>query len=374
MDDAHLAVSLITLGDPGRLTGGYLYHRRMAELAAAHRATVGFVSFPERPFPLQAVAGPAVLRRAVGPSIRHGAPVRSGHRSDVVVLDSIAAAFLGPWLAARRAAPPLVGSLHQPPGGIDHGPARQAVQAPLDRLAWRRARLLLVASQALADRLADEGFARERIRVVPPGRDVAPASTGPPPELRRGRRAGLLCVANWVERKGILPLLEATARLPDGLATLHLAGDDQADPGYAARVRARLALPDLAARVVVHGPLAREQVAALYQGADLFVLPSFREPYGTVWGEAMASGLPVVGWRAGNLPHLAEHGREGLLVSPGDVDALGRALSRLAGDETLRQRMAEAARRRAAGRPTWEQAAALFFAALREAAHTTGPV
>ena len=58
-------------------------------------------------------------------------------------------------------------------------------------------------------------------------------------------------------------------------------------------------------------------MAALYRDADVFVLPSLREPYGTVYGEAMAAGLPVVGWRAGNLPHLAGHGREGLLVEPG---------------------------------------------------------
>jgi glycosyltransferase involved in cell wall biosynthesis len=355
-----LTVSLVTLGDPGRLTGGYRYHRRMAELAAACGAAVRFVSFPDRPFPLPTMAGPAVLRQT---------------RADVLVLDSIAAAFLGPWLP-RRPRTPLVGSLHQPPGGIDHGPLRRAVQAPMDRLAYRRARLLLVASQALGDELADQGYPSERIRVVPPGRDLPAAPAGPPVELRQGRRAALLCVANWVERKGLLDLLEAVARLPAGLATLHLAGDDRADPGYGARVRARLSRPDLAGRVVVHGPLPAERVAALYQAADVFVLPSLREPYGTVWGEAMAAGLPVVGWRAGNLPHLAEHGREGLLADPGDVAALGAALARLAGDEGLRQRMAAAAGTRAAARPTWAQSAALYFAALRDAAsagQATGP-
>lgn len=355
-----LTVSLVTLGDPGRLTGGYRYHRRMAELAPACGATVRFVSFPDRPFPLPALAGPAVLRQT---------------RADVLVLDSIAAAFLGPWLP-RRPRTPLVGSLHQPPGGIDHGPLRRRMQAPLDRLAYRRVRLLLAASQALGDELAAQGYPRERIRVVPPGRDLPAAPAGPPADLRQGRSAGLLCVANWVERKGILELLEAVSRLPDGLATLHLAGDDRADPRYGARIRARLSRPDLAGRVVVHGPLPAEQVAALYQGADVFVLPSVREPYGTVWGEAMAAGLPVVGWRAGNLPHLAEHGQEGLLASPGDVAGLSTALARLAGDEDLRRRMAAAAGRRAAARPTWAQSAALFFAALREAApagHDTGP-
>jgi glycosyltransferase involved in cell wall biosynthesis len=354
-----LTVSLVTLGDPGRLTGGYRYHRRMAELAPACGASLRFVSFPDRPFPLPALAGPSVRRQT--------------RAADVVALDSIAAAFLAPW-PGRGA--PVVGSLHQPPGGIDHGRLRRAVQAPLDRLAWRRARLLVVASQALADELAAQGFPPGRLRVVPPGRDLPPAAGGPPPDLRRGRRAALLCVGNWVERKGLLELLEATARLPDGLATLHLAGDDRADPGYGDRVRARLARPDLAGRVVVHGPLPAEGVAALYQAADVFVLPSLREPYGTVWGEAMAAGLPVVGWRAGNLPHLASHGREGLLADPGDIDGLAAALARLASDEELRRAMAAAAAERAAGRPTWAESAALFFDALREAAgdgQATGP-
>ena len=353
-----LTVSLVTLGDPGRLTGGYRYHRRMAELAPVCGAAVRFVSFPERPFPLPALDGPAVLRRA---------------RGDVVVLDSIAAAFLAPWLR-RGSGTPLVGSLHQPPGGIDHGPLRRAAQTPLDRLAWRHARLLVVASEALGEELAAQGYPRERIRVVPPGRDLPAAPAAPAVDLRAGRRAGLLCVANWVERKGVLELLEAVARLPEGLATLHLAGDDHADPRYGERVRSRLSRPDLAGRVVVHGPLPAERVAALYQAADLFVLPSLREPYGTVWGEAMAAGLPVVGWRAGNLPHLATDGLQGRLVAPGDVAALRAALAELAGDEGLRRRMGVAAWRRAAARPTWSRSAALFFAALREAAgHDTGP-
>jgi glycosyltransferase involved in cell wall biosynthesis len=354
MDDPHLVLCLVTLGDPHRLTGGYLYHLRMAAAAPRHRARIVFVSFPERPFPMPALAAARVLRRVR----RLGA--------HAILLDSLAAAFAGPSLAARPAGPPVIGVLHQPPGGIDHGRGRALVQAPLDRLAYRRARLLLVASEHLADQLAAAGFPRARIRVVPPGRDVAPDALEAG-DLRRGRWAALLCVANWIERKGILELLEAVARLPPEAATLHLAGDEAAEPAYAARVRRRIAQADLAGRVVAHGALARERVAGLYAAADAFVLPAFREPYGTVWGEAMAFGLPVAGWRAGNLPYLADDEREGLLVPPGDVPALAHALDRLATDVRLRERLGEAARRRAAARPTWEQSAAHFFAAVRSA-------
>src|SRR5919204_472094 len=161
-----------------------------------------------------------------------------------------------------------------------------------------------------------------------------------------GRRVALLSVANWLPRKGVLELLEAFARLPRESATLHLVGDETASTRYAARVRARLAEPDVAGRVVVHGRLGAEDVAALYGSADVFALPAFCEPYGTVWGEAMAFGLPVVGWRAGNLPYLADDEREALLAAPGDVDGLSRALGLLATDPPLRRRLGEAARRR----------------------------
>jgi glycosyltransferase involved in cell wall biosynthesis len=355
VDDAHLVLPLVTVGDPRRLSGGYLYHLRMADAAPAHGARIVFVSFPDRVFPLAALRGAAVLRRCR----------ESG--ASAVLLDSIAAPFAAPALATGGLDLPLVGVLHQPPGGIDHGVFRARAQARLDRLAWRRAELLIAASDHLAEELVEAGFTRSRIRVVPPGRDLASAPGAPAPDLRAGRQAALLTVANWIPRKGILEVLEAVARLPGETATLHLAGDDAADARYAARVRSRLAEPDLVGRVVVHGRLARDEVAALYGAADVFVLPAYREPYGTVWGEAMALGLPVVGWRAGNLPYLADDEREALLVAPGDVEALSRALLRLASDGALRARLGEDARRRASTFPTWDDSAALFFGAIRDA-------
>jgi glycosyltransferase involved in cell wall biosynthesis len=349
-----LVLPLVTLGDPGRLSGGYLYHRRMADAAPAHDARIVFLSFPEWPFPLAALRGAAVLRRSVQ------------LQASALLLDSIAAAFAGPALATRRLAVPVIGVLHQPPGGIDHGTVRANVQAPLDRLALRRADVLIAASDLLAEQLVEAGFARSRIRVVPPGRDVAPPAKGPAQELRNGRRAAFLTVANWLPQKGILGLLEAFARLPADAGTLHLVGDESAAARYAARIRSRLQEGDLDGRVVVHGSLAPEDVAALYRAADVFVLPAARESYGTVWGEAAAFGLPVVGWRAGNLPHLVEDGREGLLVEPGDLEALSQALSRLAFDPDVRASLGAAAKRRALTRPTWEASAALFFATIRE--------
>jgi glycosyltransferase involved in cell wall biosynthesis len=362
MDDPHMAdaalltVALLTLGDPATMTGGYLYHRRMAELAAAESARVEFVSFPRRRFPLPALSGAAVLR-----DVARLAP-------DVVLLDSIAAAFLAPWLPRRRLPAPLVGSLHQPPGGIDHGEARRRVQGVLDRTAYRHAVRLLVASEALAGELRAGGTPGHVLRVVPPGRDIARDVVPPRGDLRAGRRAAVLSVGNWVARKGLLDLLEAVATLPADAVMLHLVGDVEAEPAYGARVRARLAAADLRGRVVVHGVLSTAEVAGLYAAADVFALASTREPYGTVYGEAMAAGLPVVGWAAGNLPHLARDGVHGRVLPPGDRAALADALRELAGDEGMRRRMGDAARRRASAFPTWQQTARSLFAELRAVA------
>jgi glycosyltransferase involved in cell wall biosynthesis len=338
---------LVTLGDPGQLTGGYLFHRRLADLAPAQGARLEFASFSDRPFPL----GVAEASR-----VAHELERR---RPDVVVLDSIVAwcmAFTGPRL-------PMLGMLHQPPGGIDFGPVRTRAQAVLDRCAYHHLRRLLVASESLADELRPLGH---RVDVVPPGRDVATDVQLPLDDLRAGRRAAFLCVGNWVERKGILTLLDAFGGLASDAATLHLVGRTAVEPKYARKVWARLARPDLRGRVVVHGPLSIEAVAGMYTTADAFVLPSLKEPYGTVYGEAMAFGLPVVGWRAGNLPYLADHEHEGLMVSPGDVAGLTRCLQRLADDAALRERLGTAARERALARPTWDQVAALFFGHLRD--------
>ena len=317
----------------------------MAELAAEQGGRVQFVS--------------------VRPG-RNPFPTATG---DIVLVDSICAALVAPW-AGRSVGRPLAAILHQPPGGIDHGALRRGVQARLDRRLYRRCVLIVAASQGLRDDVVapPHDLPASLVVVVPPGSDVAGPVVGPVPDLRQGRRAAFVSVGNWVERKGTLELLEAFARLPHDRATLHLAGRDDAERRYGARVRARLARPDLAGRVVHHGVVDREAVARLYAGADAFVLPSHREPYGTVYGEALAAGLPVVGWRAGNLPFLARHDEEGVVLEPGDVAALEAALDRLAVDETWRGRLAAGAARRGAALPTWSETAAALFGTLRTVA------
>lgn len=361
-----MKVALVTVGSPDRISGGYLYQRRIADGARAHDVAVRMVSLPARRFPLAIAAGRRTLRDA-----------ESG--SDVVVIDSLASSALAPWLRFGGPRRPLVASVHQRPGGTDVHRLRLLVQGWLDRLAYRRCAAIVVPSPLLADQIAAVGIERDRIHVVPPGRDVPErdrAADGAVDEqvgdLRQGRRAAVLCVANWVERKGILPLLDAVAGTTDELFTLHLVGDEDLDPEYRRRVEDRLAAPDLRGRVHRHGMVPPARVPAFYAAADVFVLASSEEPYGMVYAEAMLAGLPVVGWDAGNLPNLITDGQEGRVVPLGDVAALRAALVRLATDEAERRRLGAAAARAARRLPTWEDTTAGFVAACRAAAHAGG--
>jgi glycosyltransferase involved in cell wall biosynthesis len=341
----NMRVSLVTLGDPGRPTGGYLFHQRVAHRASSNQAKVTFQSFPDRPFPMPWLWGPTI-KQAV-------------HNDDVVVLDSIAAAFSRPWLASG---PPVVGMLHQSPGGIERHGLRRWLQEVLDLRAVKACAHLMIASAALQAPLTRHGIPAERISVVAPGRDVSGAAVEPI-ELRSDGGLVFLCIGNWLPRKGIAELLAAFARLPASCGVLHLVGASP-DPSYSARVTALLKQPNIKGRVEVHGHVSGEEVQAMYAAADVFVLPSYIEPYGTVYGEALAAGLPVVGWRAGNLPNLAEHEREALIVEPGDVSALSDALGRLASDRELLVRLKAGAARKGAQLPTWDETAQRFFEIL----------
>jgi glycosyltransferase involved in cell wall biosynthesis len=174
-------------------------------------------------------------------------------------------------------------------------------------------------------------------------------------------------VATLTPRKGHALLFEALATLADRDWVLHAVGSATRDPATAAHLRLASERPPLAGRVVWHGELDADALAARLDRADLFVLPSLHEGYGMAAAEALAHGLPVLATTAGALADTVPEGA-GLKVPPGDVDALRAALARLIDDAALRRRLAAGAR--AAGRelPDWAAQAARFGAALERVA------
>lgn len=89
----------------------------------------------------------------------------------------------------------------------------------------------------------------------------------------------------------------------------------------------------------------RDDVTAWLSTLDVFVLPSLWEGLPNALLEAMALGLPVVASAVDGIPEVVEHGVTGLLVPPHDPEALAKALSELAADAALRQRLGDAAKK-----------------------------
>lgn len=88
----------------------------------------------------------------------------------------------------------------------------------------------------------------------------------------------------------------------------------------------------------------RNDVHEIMPVFDVFVLPSLNEGMGRVLVEAMAAGRPLVASNAGGIPDLVAHGRNGLLVEPGDVKDLAAAIETLLADEQMRKQMGKRGR------------------------------
>jgi glycosyltransferase involved in cell wall biosynthesis len=338
-------VGFVTVGDTSRLTGGYLYNARVLAALRVRGVEV------EEIVPCGASPGEqeAASRSSLGLD-----PLRF----DVIVVDALARIVCAPHLDRWRGERPVVAMVHELPSVAAGVTAdEREYEEPL----LRSDRLISVSEHG-GSILESRGVPTARIRLLPPGFDRFPTGSGSPV---RGGPVRALCVAQWIPRKGILDLVQAWALHERPGASLEFIGETDADPAYAASVRAAIAdAPD--ASIVVSGPVDDATLGDVYAAADLFVLPSRYEGYGVVYAEALAHGLPVIACDVGPVPELV--GEEAaLLVPPGDVEALSGTLDLLLKDAALRDRMSAAARRRAGELPRWEDTAADFLRILNEA-------
>lgn len=181
----------------------------------------------------------------------------------------------------------------------------------------------------------------DKLHIVHCGVDPA-LYDAPPPTAA----AHLVFVGRLAGVKGVPVLFEAVQRLiaDHPAVRLTLVGDGPERAGLQARARRM----GLGGHVDFVGYRAQAEVADLLSDATALVLPSFAEGLPVVLMEALAARLPVVTTRIAGVPELVEDGVSGLLVPPGDPEALRAALARLLADPDLRRRMGEAGRARVA--------------------------
>lgn len=174
----------------------------------------------------------------------------------------------------------------------------------------------------------------DRVVIVP--------NASPRPALQHrggGDTVHVLFLGRVNANKGVPQLGEALHRLkdnPNWRATI--AGD-----GFVEDARATAAAMGLSGRVDIPGWMGPDDVARLLSEADILVLPSFNENLPVSVIEGMASALAVVATPVGAVGDIITNDVSGLLVEPGDVEALTEALRRLIDDAELRRRLGAAA-------------------------------
>jgi glycosyltransferase involved in cell wall biosynthesis len=239
-------------------------------------------------------------------------------------------------------------------------PDKTAGQIFLQRQAYRCATTVVANSPAARHALERDGVPPDRIVVIPNGVDGAAFGDRTP----RARLRTILTVANLRPEKGHDVLLRAAARLIHTHPDLRIlfAGD-----GPCRRdLESLAAVLGLTSRVAFLGH--REDVPAVLEVADAFVLPSRSEAFPNAALEAMAAGLPVVASATGGLNDLIVNGTTGLLVPPGDPEALALAIGGVLDCPQTAADLGAQARHAIVGRYSFERMASEFEALYRPGA------
>ena len=332
-------------GDLATPTGGYAYDRRMiAELGDLGWQADLLGLGDGFPWPSEATRMTALTKILEIPAGR------------AIIVDGLALGVLPEGAAQLAGRNPVLALVHHPLA-LEAGLSSEQADAlrRSERAALSAVQGVIVTSAATARLVAAEyGVPAERITIAKPGSDPAPLAAG-----SRDGVVRLLSVGAVVPRKGFDVLIAALATLGDLPWQLTIAGDRTRDLNATARLDADIAGHALENRVAVLGTVSPQHLATLYAEADVFALASHFEGYGMAYAEAIAHGLPVIGTTGGAIPDTVPSDAS-LLIPPGDIPALAKALRRIIGDSDLRLRLADGARAAAPQFPTWRQSAEIF--------------
>lgn len=153
----------------------------------------------------------------------------------------------------------------------------------------------------------------------------------------------ILFIGRMTPEKGVGTLVDALASIHEERddIVLDVVGRETLPPW----LRGRMQDAGIADAVMCHGRLPFDKLPWMYSAADIVAFPSeWQEPFGRISIEAMACGTPVVATDVGGIPEVIDDGETGVLVNPGDADALAEELMALADDPDRHGRLADAGR------------------------------
>lgn len=281
--------------------------------------------------------------------------------TDLILAINIAYGGVIGWLASRVCHKPYVAFAY----AYEFLKFRDTPLLPrLLRAAYARARVVVAISNFTRDNLVAFGVQPSQIATIFPGApQVRPLSEEALSEIKHkyvldsGRV--ILAVGRFVPRKGHLDLVRAMPRILERFPETKLVLVGQG-PSMSDAVREAHDLGVLE-QVLFPGRLSDEDVAGLYQACDVFALPTGVgeggqvEGFGLVFVEAHAHGKPVVAGRSGGVVDAVIDGETGLIVEPGQPEAVADAVISLLADPELARRLGENGKRRVESELNWRR-------------------
>jgi len=152
-------------------------------------------------------------------------------------------------------------------------------------------------------------------------------------------------VSKWKRHDLALAAFEEIARFDPKVHLVCLGAKDQGEQKWWDKLQEQTRNSTFSDRVHWIGQV--EDVRPWLKTASILILPSENEPFGRVLVEAMACGVPVVATRGGGVPEIVREGRDGLLVATGKTGEIASAVKTILNDESLRDRIGQAAIKRA---------------------------
>jgi glycosyltransferase involved in cell wall biosynthesis len=221
------------------------------------------------------------------------------------------------------------------------------------RVARKLPRIVTVSESSKRDIAAQMGVDPARMTVVPVGVDHTVFR--PRPERPKVPGRLMVTTSSDVPMKGLVPLLEAVAKLRTERHVELVVIGKPTEGGRVARTIERL---DLQSTVRCERGISDDELACLYAEAEVAVVPSLYEGFSLPAIEAMACGVPLVATTGGALPEVVgSNGETALLVPPNDPEALAQSIRRVLDDAALAARLGEGGRQRVLGRFTWQATA-----------------
>ncbi len=300
-------------------------------------------------------------------ALDHVAGVLAEHRDhSLVMVDGLALGAMAEQIERVAHRLTLVGFVHHllaAETGLDDAAARAVAER--EGRAVRAATGLVASGFGTARGIGAYGVPRQRVAVVAPGVDPAPRAPGSRNRegARRSTAVELLCVASLIPRKGHDVLFDALADMRHLPWHLTCVGSDTLAPDHVAALREQLDISGLNDAITLTGEIDDAALDKAYDLADVFVLATRHEGYGTTVAEALTRGIPVVSTMAGAIPELVGY-TGGAIVPIDDTKALAAALEPMISDHTARAEMAAGALAQGASLPRWSDAAQAASEAL----------